>query len=485
MKKLPFLLLLLLFSGCNDLLEEVPQDRLSQENFYKTKEDAIAGLNAVYSQMRVGDAYGSWYPAIMVGLDDYTLARGSQVPISEYQGMGALIGRTDNLWRIFYQCINSANIVIDLAPGIAMSETDRNAIIGEARFLRALNYYNLVRNFGGVPLRTTSTTKLDQVGGKRASVEEVYNQIIEDLQFSETSLPATVSQIGRPTSWAAKTLLADVYLTRENWASARDKALEVIQSGAFSLVEVKTPDDFLKVFGPEIVTSTEEVFSLKFARIAGQGWGYVIFPHPGDTYYAVGGFRAHYAKPEFPLIKNWSNADLRKEYNLYSEYTNRAGKVVQLPAAEPICFRKYRDGVSDQYGNDFPLLRYADALLIYAEAASQANNGPTAEALEYLNRVHRRAYGYTPTLPSPVDFTLEGYTAQTFRDLVLTERAYEFMLEFKRWYDLKRLGTDRLKAIIKESLGKDVADSHLLWPIPKQEIDNNPDINAEDQNPGY
>ena len=99
--------------------------------------------------------------------------------------------------------------------------------------------------------------------------------------------------------------------------------------------------------------------------------------------------------------------------------------------------------------------------------------------------VHRRAYGYPSITASAVDLVATGQTAASFRELVLTERAYEFMLEFKRWHDLKRLGTDRLKAIIKTAKGKDVATAHLLWPIPIQEIDNNPDINPGDQNPGY
>jgi hypothetical protein len=477
---------LLLLSACRDILEEVPRDRLSQENFYTTRQDAVAGLNAIYAQMRVGNAYGTWYPAILEGLSDYAISRGSQIPISEYQGLdGTNIGRTDNIWTILYQSINSANIVLKVAPRITMTESERNAILGEARFLRGFNYYNLVRNFGGVPIRTEPTENLSQIGGGRASVDQVYQQIIEDLTFAEATLPATQAQEGRPTVWAAKGLLADVYLTREAWAPARDKAAEIIRSGRFSLVEVRSPDDFEQVFGAGINSSTEDIFSIKFARIAGQGWGYVGFLHPGDATYAVGGVRAHFTTPAIPLISNWDNADLRKEFNLYSSYMNRAGRLTQLPSAEPICFRKYKDIGSNFHGNDFPVLRYADALLIYAEAASQANAGPTAESLERLNMVRRRAYGYSPSAPSPVDLTLAGQNAESFRDLVLTERAYEFMTEFKRWYDLKRLGNDRLKEIIRNAKGKEVATAHLLWPIPKQEIDNNPDISAGDQNPGY
>lgn len=486
MKKSLFLFFALTIAGCSDLLTEVPLDRLSQENFYQTKDDLIAGLNAVYAQVRGANSYGTNYPAQLNGLADYCISRGTQTPVSEFKGLdGTNIGRTDNIWRDIFQSINSANIIIKVVPSVNLTDADKNAILGEARFMRAFNYYNLVRNYGGVPLRTEPVTNVAETSGKRATQEEVYKLITDDLLFAETILPRTQAQVGRPTQWAAKLLLASVYLTRENWVSARDKADEVIKSGLYALVEVKVADDFEKVFGPDMATSPEEVFYIKYARIAGQGWGYPSYQHPADGPYTTG-VRAHFTNTTIPLIKNWSDKDLRKDYNLYSSYVNRSGKLTTFPTAEPICFRKYRDSPANPPGNDFPFLRYAEALLIYAEAASQANNGPTAQALENLNKVHRRAYGVPSTTPAPaVDFTLAGQTATSFRDLVMTERAYEFMMEASRWHDLKRLGTPRLKTIIKEARGKDVADAHLLWPIPRQEIDNNPDISQTDQNPGY
>lgn len=487
MKKIAILFLTLLFTSCEGLLEEVPTDRLSQENFYKSKEDLIAALNAVYAQVRGANSYGTNYPAQLNGMTDFCISRGTQIPVSEFQGLdGTNIGRTDVIWRDLFQSINASNIVIQTVKAVNITEAEKNAIEAEARFLRALNYYNLVRNYGGVPLRTTPIGEVSQVRGKRASVDEVYKLITDDLQYAEINLPKTVTsgQAGRPTQFAAKLLLASVYLTRENWALARDKADEVIKSGLYSLVEVKTSDDFEKLYGADLTTTTEEVFYIKYARITGQGWGYPSYQHPADGPYTTG-VRAHFTLPTLPLIKNWSDKDLRKDYNLYSSYTNRSGKLTTFPTAEPICFRKFRDTPANPAGNDFPILRYAEALLIYAEAVSQANNGPTAQALESLNKVHRRAYGYPSGSVSPVDFTLEGQSAASFRELVMTERAYEFMMEASRWYDLKRLGVAKLKEIIKTARGKDVKDAHLFWPIPKQEMDNNPDLTPADQNPGY
>jgi starch-binding outer membrane protein, SusD/RagB family len=128
-----------------------------------------------------------------------------------------------------------------------------------------------------------------------------------------------------------------------------------------------------------------------------------------------------------------------------------------------------------------PIYRYAEALLIYAEASSMAEGSPSALALERLNMVKRRAYGNDPAVPSPVDYS-PGMSKDQFREVVLQERGYEFILERKRFYDLKRTGT------IKEAfskVGKNFIDARLFFPIPQDEINNNPALNPEDQNPGY
>jgi hypothetical protein len=136
-------------------------------------------------------------------------------------------------------------------------------------------------------------------------------------------------------------------------------------------------------------------------------------------------------------------------------------------------------------GNDYPFYRFADVLLIYAEAAARVNNGPTAEAMEMLNMVKRRAYGKPSTTPSDIDYSLADYsTLESFLDLVLKERGWETVDEAKRWADLKRLG--RAKEIIGAATGKTVADKHFWWPIPVGEMDFNSAIDpVKDQNPGY
>jgi hypothetical protein len=477
-KILVFSTLVMLSVSCEKSLQETPTDRLASATFYKTKDDAESAVNAIYNPLRTyGDRYGAQFTAI----EDYGSGRGYLIAFAQYAG--PMISTTDGQYQSFYQVIRNANIVLKYIPAIPMSDTERNVLLAEASFLRALAYRNLVRSWGGVPIRLEPTENINEIGAKRASVAEVYNLIIKDLQFAESNLPATQTRAGKPTKWAAKTMLADIYLNTEKWAEARDKADEVIVSGPYSLVQVSSPAGFEQIFGPTSITSTEDVFSIKFSRTSGSN--IPLFYALPNSAYSSAGYGSEYAYPNAPLLKNWDKNDLRYQFNLYTSYPNRGGTIVQNEAAQPIRFGKFKDaGFAPSHGNDYPIYRYPDALLIYAEAASQANNNPTPLAVERLNMVHRRGYGYNPNQPAPVDFTLAtAPSAQSFRDLVLRERAYEFMLEGKRWFDLIR--TNTAKQVIQESKGITVPDYFLLFPIPVQEIDNNPELTTKDQNPGY
>jgi hypothetical protein len=383
---------------------------------------------------------------------------------------------------LFYLGIRNANLVIQNAPnGSAISKADIARYVAEAKFLRAYNYFWLVRNWGGVPIRTEAT--LNEPNLKRNTVEEVYNLIVADLKEAEAILPDKPAQIGRATKWAAKAALAEVYFTRNQYAEARDKADEIIQSKQFSLVPVTAAADFEKIFGPTVINTPEEIWYLKETRQSGQGMYLAMFAHhPGSKLHGAGGFYAHYSDSQTNLFyKNWDNGDLRKSAFWYAWN-------IGLGANSVLC-KKFSDPLAPTgtgAGNDFPIYRYADVLLLYAEAASRAGNGPTVAAVEALNQVHRRAYGKSATTASTVDFKLTDFTATTFNDQVIKERGYETQYEAKRWLDLKRLGIPELKRRIKEATGKEVADKHLFWPIPNGELNFNTALDAaKDQNPGY
>ena len=476
--------LFLLLTSCSKQLQENPESVLSTTNFYKTKADAVAAVDAIYNPLR-NEYGGTEYGGQFTAAEDYSYGTGIYAAIGQYVLTSSDIGRTDASWRNFYRAIRNANLVLKYVPPISMPDAERNAILGEAHFLRALTYRNLVRSWGAVPLKTDPTETVEQVHVKRSPVADVYALIIEDLKFAETNLPATQSLIGRPTKWSAKVFLADFYLHREMWALARDKADEVIKANVYSLVPVTKPADFETIFGPTVQTHSEDVFSFKYSRA--NGGSQIAQQYAAqNSVYSQNGYGSFYGLTTFPLLRDWDKNDLRYQFNIYTSYPSKPnGVIVSTSPDRPLLFGKFKDaGFAPSHGNDFPIYRYPDALFVYAEADNQVNNGPTALSLERLNMVHRRGYGYPATAPSPVDFTLAtAPTTQAFRDLVIRERAYEFLCEMKRWFDLVR--TKTYKQVIKEAKGIDVPDTFLLFAIPQAEIDNNDLIAPSDQNPGY
>lgn len=478
MKKLLFLLPILCLTACESELIEAPKS-LVVEAFYNTAAEVEAAANLISVPLRSSSGL-SVYEATLESQTDYAYGRGSWAPLSDFQGLdGANITRVSGLWNIFYLSIRNANLVIKNAPnGKSISQADVKKFVGEAKFLRAYNYFQLVRNWAGVPLRTEAN--MTEINLKRSSVDEVYALILADLMEAEANLPDNPAVAGRPTKWAAKTLLADVYLQQGKYAEARDKAKEVIDSKKFSLVPVTTKADFqTKVWGPELVSTSEEIFYLKYARQVGQG-NYMLWitNHPNTKLFNFGGAYAVYGDANSAFYKAWDNGDLRK--SLWDVVNFGLG-------ATTLVSSKFIDQLAvgqNGAGNDDPVYGYSDVLLIYAEAAARAGNAVTADALEALNQVHRRAYGKTPTATSTVDFKLADYTTTTFANAVLMEKAYEFQYGGKRWLELKRTGT--AKAVIQAMKGKTVQDKHLLWPIPVSELNYNLAIDAaKEQNPGY
>jgi len=198
---------------------------------------------------------------------DYATGGGSFTSINNTdQVLDAVgVGRTADSWRTLYNLINRANVVLNRVPEIEnINENNQKRILAEAHFLRATGYFNLVRNWGAVPLRISETVDLSTIATPRASVDSVYKLIIDDLTISENDLPESVgNETGKASKWAAKMLLADVYLTIGEWAKSAEKASDVINSNQYSLVTVNKESDFYKIFATE--TSTEDIMSLHFS----------------------------------------------------------------------------------------------------------------------------------------------------------------------------------------------------------------------------
>ncbi|SFC76701.1 RagB/SusD family nutrient uptake outer membrane protein [Spirosoma endophyticum] len=459
-------------------LEETPPSSLAPVNFYTNANDATAAVNAVYDiSNQVGDQSRNFIIMGDLPSDDMDplLNNADRVQLWSFQTIAtnSVVSQT---WQVIYQGVNRANTAIDRIPGIPMDETLKKRLIGEAKFLRAYYYFYLVRWYGGVPLILTETQSLS-VGKDvaRASADEVYAQIIKDLADAETSLPDKFSgaDLGRVTAGAAKSMLARVYLTRKDFANARAKSKEVIDNAAkygYGLF-----DKYIDVFAISNKNGKESVFEIQFVGGgSGQGSGMVTYFAPENSPITGRGFGSFI--PTMDLYNSFKTGDKRKELFINS-YVDGAGKTVNTFQH----FNKYVDPAAKAFGdanNNFPIIRYADVLMMFAEAENEIS-GPTAAAVDAINPFRRRAFGFPLTGTSSVDFTT-ALTKDTFRQAIWDERRWEFNAEGHRWFDLVR--TDRLVPLLKAKGKTSITETHKLYPIPQRERDLNPTLT---QNPGY
>lgn len=479
----------LFFTACEEALVEEPESLLVKENFYKNETDAFSALAAVYGTFRSGgERYFpvTYFMATLENRAEYSNGRGSQAGFSIYDGPldNTSQERVFAAYNDIYLGINRANSVISNVAQIEDMKDDLRAqYVAEARFLRAFFYMNLVKYWGGVPLRTEEFVSLDQIPAPRATTQETWEFIISELNAVIPDLADSFADAdaGRATSWTAKAALADAYLDTENWQLAADTADDIIVNGPYALVEVEVADDFLNIYGPEVVTHSEDIFSAHYSET--NGMDVPRFIHRANTGFSIGGFHA-WLPVENSILGSWDTNDLRRQFSLYTEYLDEDGVLQPLPEDSPLLFHKYRDpgaASGPQSRNNIPFYRLAEMYLIYAEAIAEVNGAPTPLATERLNIVRRRGYGLPLNAASAEDYPV-GMSATDFKNTVLDERVYEMNLEMKRWNDLLRTG--RAQEFV-EATGKTWSDVALLLPLPVDEINNNPAMGPGDQNPGY
>lgn len=472
---------LIFFCSCNEWLVEQPK-AVSEVTFYNTDQEAAAAVLAPLNKLRPGFAMS--FPGLMESFSDYQYGRGSWASNSDYVGLDPQnVNRADGVWSSLYNAIRDCNIAISRLPS-ANDLTDQQIekYIGELRFIRAFAYYNLVRLWSGVPLRTENN--MDQWDLPKSSPDEVYQFIVQDLEYALTHVPDRERLIGTPSKPAAQALLAQVFMERKNYQAAYELLKTVIESNRYALVPVANSREFEKIFGPGVVSTQEEVFSLKHTHIA--GWEFVMFcSHPnatidGEKMHGAGGWFGLYTSDENKMYANWDDEDLRKAYNTL-EIDLGLGFNSYIPTKFYDPLAPHSTGAS----NSNPVVRYADVLLLYAEAINELNNGPTAEAMEAVNMIRRRAYGYDPLVQSEVDYMLAAYnTKDKFLDLIIEEQAYETWNEGKRWLFMNRLGIAADQVLYTK--GQTIEAKHYLFPIPANEFNYNEALDAgSDQNPGY
>ena len=471
------------FSSCSDFLEQNPQTDLSENDFYKTADDILSAVNGVYSSLQEGDIYGNWYVFGEIPSDNTrNQLCGSVTTQNEFDQfyIDTQNSMIANFWKAAYKVINRTNTILGRIDGIEINTELANRYKLECKFIRALMYFNLVRVYGDVPLVLKEISISESYDILREPKENVYNQIIADLKEAQ-DLPVSYStaEDGRATQGAAKALLANVYMTLHKYAEAETILAEIINSGRYSLLE-NTPgslniDGYKNVFSPVNHNSKEGIFEIQFLKGGyGEGSNYANNFAPensGTNVVAVGGTGGNNI-PEMDIYNAYEEGDLRRDFSMsLGYYDNRKNN--EWVESRYVC--KFMDVPyqNNDASNNYPVIRYADVILMYAEALNQ--NGKTAEACKYLNMTRRRGFGYQTTETSPVD--LQTTDKAQFALMVEQERRVELAFENHRWFDLIRTG----RAVeVMRSKGFSLNETNLICPIPQKQIDVNPKLTQND-----
>ncbi len=501
------------FSSCEKgFLEEKPYSFISSEALYSNNSGLNAALNGCYATMSDYAGFGAGYPTLLtIGSGGFYTTQAPAADLNTLtHGASTLWLSSNSPWDAFYTSINVANDIIEYAPKGGAADSVKTKTVGEAHFLRGMLYFNLVRMFGGVPLRTKPVT-VDETDLPRSSKEAIYKLIIEDLEKAKTMMPKPAFvQKGRPHRLAASALLGKVYLTlagndpaSPNWQKAKDELLIVVNSNAYQLEK-----SFTGLFDIGNENSKESIFEIQYAASGGPNGQYTNFFSPSRSSLTPlaqnGPFgRNRVNKDIFDRHKAQYASDPRIDASYVHTQFLRGTTVVKVypdnKTTEGFPYiKKYIDPgyISTLSNRNFIYLRYADVLLMLAECENEIS-GP-ANAYQYVNAVLTRARDINGDgknlATTPANWS--GMTKEVFRERIMRERRYELIGECHLYYDVRRRGEENFMNFLKEHNTHPGLNTQfdkiyplnprlMLLPIPDKEINANSKINPADQNPGY
>ena len=486
-----------LLSCGDDFLNKTDPATLVASGFYKTEAEVQQAVNGVYGQLQ-GIILDQWrYNEFIT--DNTTLhfntgdrGQGPDIEALEFWQVNSGTPTISTLYSSIYLSLVNINTTLAKLPEATFDATLKTQYEGELRFLRAYYYFLLVQYFGEViiitePLQTPSAA----YAFERQPVEQVYALIRSDLDFAVGALPGTYNATnkGRASKGAALTLLGKVQLTQKEYGDAIATLQQVLSLG-YSLLPA-----YADVFDPQHKNHVESIFDVQFQGDNTQGEGsnfiYTFAPlySNGSVINFPGQNGAGWNIPSRDMIAAYEPGDLRKAVSLQEGYFNQANEWVPVPFINKYNHPHTIRGITN---DNWPVLRYADVLLMLAEAINEEEKGPTGEAYGYLNTVRDRA---------DLD-ELSGLDEASFREAVLKERRVEFAFENHRWFDLKRTKTPEELAIFLNAYaaierGNPTTDRggipftpgdyqfspyEVLFPIPASERRIN---NKLGQNTGY
>src|SRR5690625_709681 len=419
-----FALLAIAF-GCTDFLTESDPSNFTVENYFETPEHAKNSINSIYAPMRepMGSGFGggAWMMTeFATGLAATDLGQA----VNSYF-VKDLNNTSDNgygltYWTSYYRGIANANLSLEKIPDIMMDETDKKRLLGEARFLRAWYYFHLVRMFGNIPLITEPVSlQADNLYLAQADPEAVYDLIVGDLKISEESDLPWTDPSGRVTLGAVKSLLAKVYLTmagyplqkgQEYYELAAQKSEEVIHSGNFELFE-----NYDDLHDPSKKNVEEHIFMIQYrTEVIPSNWQVAIIPYNKNISAYSDETGGIYATKDF--VESYDENDLRAKEKqfFFTEFTHQDDRNQKVDLGAYFIYKHFDEVAQTSTANsdlNWPLIRYADVLLVFAESTNEIA-GPTPEAYGALNATRQRAQ-----LPE-----LDNLSKEEFRNEVWKER---------------------------------------------------------------
>ena len=499
---------LIAFNGCSDELEKIPETDFSENQVFSTEQGVETAINGIYLAMSSGQYHGSAFHGLIAPVSGkFYSQQGASEDATRLNTSPSNIWLVD-MWPQMYSAINSANSLIANLEGSSLPNAE--AAMGHAYFARAVTYFDLVRLFGGVPLRLEPVDS-ESLYLPRATQEEVYTQIISDFGKAEEMLPENPELEGRPKKYAANAFLAKVYFTMasENkdqalYNQAKEEALKVV--GEYSL----TPT-YAELFDPANENTSESIYEIQYGHTGALRNSEAPRSYtPSNSAYVPANIRTFGRwKPNKETFTNHSDQypgdpriDATFIYNSYPLSNGGDADVypVQINGNDGFPYlRKYIDptynGTTTK--RNFLKLRYADVLLMLAEIENELS-GP-ANAYQYVNQVLARARNTEDGMAEqPADWN--GMTQEEFRQRIRKERQYEMLGEGHEWFDTRRYGYEYfLEEVVIlhnnfiDSLSAEnnnVRDfiypedrKNMLLPIPFNEISRNPAV--DEQNPGY
>lgn len=496
--------LVLLGTGCKKFLHEEDPSNLAPDTYYTIPEHAEAAVAAAYAQTRFVCAGAGIFASNFSMLEMVTgTARTETGQNSDLNNIVGLVYNGDNLmvrnwWAGLYNLIAQTNLVIERVPGInPMDQARKNQIIGEAKFLRAWAYFYLVRLYGDVPLITKpQNANSPDFYPTRTPSEQVYKQITDDLTDAENAGLPWQDASGRASKGAAKSLLSKVYLTMAGfplnkgaayYRLAADKSLEVITGSGYSLFNT-----YGELHSLSTENKGEHIFQIQYlSSVVGNPIQQLILPNFKDV--SAYSDEVGSTVPTKQFYASYEPGDLRardREGFFYTSYYSGGDGALKALNA-PYIFKLFdvvANGTAGVKGTtqsdlNYPLIRYADVLLVYAEAQNRADGTPNSRAYDALNAIRGRA------LVAP----LSGLSQTQFEEAVWRERWHELCYEGITWFDMVRLrkvyneATNGFDNFVGHAFPDNptaiLAERHLLFPLPTVDIKNNP--NLRPQNPGY